>query len=655
MLQKRFGRAKLKHFYFTYLSTLCSSSLGRRKGGNGDDEDDEDDDANDADSSVDIVSSLSLEEISSALSTLRVLEWSTKLFKDETLRVLQCVLDVHVSETCKGEYGKAYIPELQTWLQNVLLPFAQQAMGLQSDASSSSSLYLSLSHALLRSLAHVRARELFDMVADFPESLCALKELKEAIAVTKTLSSVGKLFRATVCKRLLHMGASTSQILDIYVSMIRALRVMDSSDLLLNYVAAPVRRYLTGRKDTVRCIVSALIEGKGSELHGELRKGGSLEYGPDEDDEDAGPGDHWEPRKRDRQLVEEGGRGLDILALLVSIYGSTDLFVSDYRAVLAEKLLSNLEYRADSEVATLELLKIRFGDEALHSCEVMLRDLEESRRVNTSVHQLQQQQQQQQKVVDLLIVSDNYWPALQTEPMALHPSSEAILTSYCDAYAATKKQRALHSVPQLGMVEIDLDFDDGSTRSFVVAPAQATLIQLLADAPSSSSLQAGACLSLSELATKCELEESEVHRRMAYWTSRSVVREVHNVVDGEEQIFFEMIEQQAARAEADKAVGAMDTSMDDDNSGINVAVAQEVTEKAALSTFEAYVKGMLSSHGTMTLEKIHNMLKMVASGGSGESGAKFDMNLVQLLRFLQTLIDKDMLEVESGNYRLRKA
>ena len=32
-------------------------------------------------------------------------------------------------------------------------------------------------------------------------------------------------------------------------------------------------------------------------------------------------GDAWEPRMRDRDLTEPGVRGLDVLALLVSIYG----------------------------------------------------------------------------------------------------------------------------------------------------------------------------------------------------------------------------------------------------------------------------------------------------------------------------------------------
>ena len=86
------------------------------------------------------------------------------------------------------------------------------------------------------------------------------------------ITIAGKVFKAAIRKRLLHTGASTTQILEMYVSMIRALRVLDSSDLVLNFIAAPVRTYLTGRKDTVRCIVSSFTKNKNSDLHGKMRK-----------------------------------------------------------------------------------------------------------------------------------------------------------------------------------------------------------------------------------------------------------------------------------------------------------------------------------------------------------------------------------------------
>eukprot|EP00624_Nannochloropsis_granulata_P001879 evm.model.NODE_19120_length_25721_cov_24.254967.5 len=88
-----------------------------------------------------------------------------------------------------------------------------------------------------------------------------------------------------------------------------------------------------------------------------------------------------------------GGGGRDILWMLISIYGSKDLFVSEYRLMLAEKLLNlNLnakslsDYDTDKEVIKLELLKRRFGEGgALQPCEIMIRDMEDSKRVNALI------------------------------------------------------------------------------------------------------------------------------------------------------------------------------------------------------------------------------------------------------------------------------
>jgi len=594
-------------------------------------------------------------QVSKMLSSLRSLGWF-KMHRGSLLAVLHRAIKVHIEERCKDEFQRPFIPELRQWLQFTLMPFLEAAVGNSSSSSSNggggggsstNTLPAQMTDSLLKALAETRAQELFNIVADFPDSMCAVKELKEAMSSTGMLSVVGKEFKSTVQRRLLHMGASTTQIVTFYVSMIRALRVVDSSDLLLNFVAAPVRRYLRDRKDTVRCVVAALTEGKGSELHGELRKGGSLEYGPDEDDEDAGPGDAWEPRKRNLELVEFGGRGLDVLALLVSIYGSTDLFVSDYRAVLADKLLlSNHDYRADQELATLELLKIRFGEEALHCCEVMLRDLEESRRVNVMLQALPPassamvlEQQPQDVPVDCLIVSENYWPALQTDSLTLPPPAAAALSAYQARYAAAKKPRKLHVASQLGLVDIDLQFDDGTVRNFLVTPVQASLIMFLADTDEGS-------MTLEQLGSKCELEESDVQRRMGFWLAREVVQVGGSGVGGG-SLIYSILEDQALRSASGGGGLAGGEGSDE---VVQMTVTSDVTEKAALVQIETYVKGLLTNHGSMALERIHSMLKLMIGTGGAQ---KFDMNLVQLQVFLQGLVDCDTLESGEGQFRIR--
>jgi anaphase-promoting complex subunit 2 len=45
--------------------------------------------------------------------------------------------------------------------------------------------------------------------------------------------------------------------------------------------------------------------------------------------------------------------------MLVSVYGSKELFVNEYRILLADRLLSQFNYNTDKEIRYLELLKRR--------------------------------------------------------------------------------------------------------------------------------------------------------------------------------------------------------------------------------------------------------------------------------------------------------
>ena len=245
-----------------------------------------------------------------------------------------------------------YSQTLQTFVHNLLLT-------KETDHVFEKQLYLSF--------ATYQARDIFSIIADFPQCHISLNELKLAIENSNSTHVVGKIFRKTLQKRLLHSGASTSQILDMYVATIRSLRLIDSSDTLLNYVANPIREYLKLRQDTVRCIVSMISKGRQSELVEELKHGGALEHGLDPEDveEENGPGTNWQPSKRDWVLSHDtrtgslNRPGLDVLALLVTIYGSVDLFVQEYKQQLCDRLLASLEPDLDFELTNLELLKIR--------------------------------------------------------------------------------------------------------------------------------------------------------------------------------------------------------------------------------------------------------------------------------------------------------
>ncbi|KAJ3745889.1 hypothetical protein DFH05DRAFT_1524180 [Lentinula detonsa] len=78
----------------------------------------------------------------------------------------------------------------------------------------------------------------------------------------------------------------------------------------------------------------------------------------------------------------------DVISTLVSIYDSRDLFVKELRLLLAQRLLAIIDddtEKVENERRNIEILKIRFGEAALQVCEVMLKDMTNSKRIDGHV------------------------------------------------------------------------------------------------------------------------------------------------------------------------------------------------------------------------------------------------------------------------------
>lgn len=565
--------------------------------------------------------------ILSSIQYQRYMGWCDT-FRDQYEKSIINMLKETVIECCDDDFSESKLSDLKDFLNQGIFPLLHLLFDNILTDSELVSLSEKLRLVLFMSFSAQRSSQLFEIVMDYPDSSVAIHELSEAAQVAKSLSQIGKTFRAIIEKRLLHAGASTSQILEMYLSMISAVREIDSSDLLLNYIGDPVRKFLVQRKDTVRCIVESLREGKSSNLHSDLRRGGSLEYLADSDDEGVGPGEDWEPRKRNTELMVSGSTGLDALALLVSIYGSTEVFVDEYRSILAENLLqtSLSDFNSDQEIATLELLKIRFGEESLQSCEVMLRDLEESVRLNKQIIFLKH---------NCIIISDHYWPQMQNQHIKLHPCVIAIIDEYKKSYNNIKKPRLIEPYDWLGTVELELDFEDGSVLDVTAKPLQATLLFHLVDSNESG----GNGLTADELGNLMEVDEDEIRQGMGLWISRGIV-----------DFRYDRYTISEERPHAYDSNVAMNLGMID-TSQTKAMIDKSDRDSAAHETFNGYVKSMLTSHGTMTLERIHSMLRMISMAGEH----KFDMNHSELQNFLSKLIEEDEIELLNGHYSLRKA
>lgn len=104
----------------------------------------------------------------------------------------------------------------------------------------------------------------------------AIEDLKQCLEYTGQHSKLVESFISALRYRLLTAGASTNDILHQYVSTIKALRTIDPAGVFLEAVGEPIRDYLRGRKDTIKCIVTMLTDGSGGNSNLSGNTGDSL-------------------------------------------------------------------------------------------------------------------------------------------------------------------------------------------------------------------------------------------------------------------------------------------------------------------------------------------------------------------------------------------
>lgn len=305
----------------------------------------------------------------------------------------------------------------------------------------------------------------------------------------------------------------------------------------------------------MRCIVSSLTEDTGSELFTELQRGGGRirEHAELADDgefdhasavaaaakgdptEATAPGaaggsqEHlWVPDPVESDPTKTArSRQSDLISMLVNIYGSKEMFVTEYRNMLADRLLSKADFDVEQcvlctrgaaatlrftttrpsltllptrrEAHTLELLKLRFGDAPLADCAIMVRDLSESKKVNDAMREhlavvrgaggpgaaaLDEADVAASRVpreaLEATLVSRHFWPPLGRDTCVPHPHAAARLEEFSSVYSEVKEPRKLEFAHTLGTVVLELEFE-GESREFSVSPLLATVIMHFED------------------------------------------------------------------------------------------------------------------------------------------------------------------------------
>uniref|UniRef100_A0A8C3KQR3 Anaphase-promoting complex subunit 2 n=1 Tax=Calidris pygmaea TaxID=425635 RepID=A0A8C3KQR3_9CHAR len=583
-----------------------------------------------------------MEQFQQLNDILRRLNLLERVSADAVTTILHRMIEERMEQRCRGEYEHSFLNEFQEWIEKVIgwlsRVFLQDGPSARSSPEASSTLKRWRCHVqrfFYRIYASMRIEELFSIIRDFPESKPAVEDLKFCLERTNQRQQLLSSLKSALEMRLLHPGVNTSDIITLYISAIKALRELDPSMVILEVACEPIRKYLRTREDTVRQIVAGLTgdaEGSG-DLANELSKADpvTLENGQESDDDIAEPGD-WVPDPVDADPGKSSSkrRSSDIISLLVSIYGSKDLFINEYRTLLADRLLHQFNYSAEREIRNVELLKLRFGEAQMHYCEVMLKDMADSRRINANIRDEEEKLPEEERPpfsLVAVILSSEFWPPLKEEKLELPEQVKEAMEAYSKKYEKLKAMRTLNWKYHLGLVSLDVELAD-RTLSLSVSPVHAAIIL---------HFQTKSTWTLTELSEVLKVPETSLKRKMTLWLQQGVLRE-------EPQGTFTVIEEEQ-KDQVEKVV-----LIDSDEEGDSAMASQADQKEEELQLFWTYIQAMLTNLESLSLERIHSMLKMFVMTGPVVT----EIDIQELQGFLQKKVRDQQLIYSGGVYRLPK-
>lgn len=580
----------------------------------------------------------------------------TSMAEDAYASAIFLLLKDKVHNLAGDDYRSSVLESIKEWIQAVPLQFLYALLaylgdsvsydnpssGLKSPlASHPSSCYpgidtpseglirwqLRLEYFAYETLQDLRIAKLFEIIVDYPDSSPAIEDLKQCLEYTGQHSKLVDSFISALRYRLLTAGASTNDILHQYVSTIKALRTIDPAGVFLEAVGEPIRDYLRGRKDTIKCIVTMLTDGTGGNPNGPGNTGDSLleELNRDEENqENAGIDDdfnidekqdwinaeRWEPDpvEADPSKGSRNRRKVDILGMIVGIIGSKDQLVNEYRVMLAEKLLNKSDYDIDSEIRTLELLKIHFGESSMQRCEIMLNDLIDSKRTNSNIKATITQPSQigselgetgvSLDILDATIISSNFWPPIQDEALNIPGPVDQLLADYAKRFHKIKTPRKLLWKKNLGTVKLELQFE-GRVVQFTVAPLHAAIIMQFQDQTSWTS---------KNLAASIGVPVDVLNRRINFWISKGILSE--SLVTDPNDHIFTLVDDMVEPGKNSVNAGSCEELLVCDEEGERSVASVEDQLHKEMIVYEKFIMGMLTNFGSMALDRIHNTLKM---------------------------------------------
>jgi anaphase-promoting complex subunit 2 len=348
----------------------------------------------------------------------------------------------------------------------------------------------------------------------------------------------------------------------------------------------------------------------------------------------------WVPREAHLSSSHRlPGNGHALLPLMVSIVGSDEPLLAEYRAHLAEELLCTLPcvWETEGQDRMLEFLRVRFGDTQLHAAETMLRDFLDSKRLSKEVTSRANEALMREfagllhsefSALESLIVSHHYWPPTGKDKPILHPSLQLLFKAMSSEYAVLRKPRHLQLLPSHGTITLQVEVN-GQQQDVTCSLQQASVILYLQDAPSTG-------MPVKEVAIRMNVTNHTLMKLASFWEQAAVVS-VRPPTGGDIGDCMICIVDGSSPSRAVHS-GVADEESD----------TRDRDDPEAVATWMSFVMGMLTNLGPLPLDRIHSNLQLFAGMGAHP----YEKSSGDLSKLLSSMIQSKKLVLNHGHYSL---
>ncbi|KAL9096439.1 MAG: hypothetical protein Q9165_001436 [Trypethelium subeluteriae] len=549
------------------------------------------------------------------------------------------------------------IKPLRKWIEDCFGPFGRWAfLKLESEGNFSDTSEPRETQAIetqywqeiaIGRLGTSRTLVLFEYVKRWDRSMGAIRDLKDYVSTAAGRFHITKIFIDQLRHRLLIPAVATSDILNIYISVIKVFIELDSKGVLLGRIARPIRAYLQQREDTVRIVVESCLadsNGDGDLTNTANQVCASIAMEMNNAVYTHIPEDHeldwadldWVPEPLDAEPGYRTVKPDDVLSHLLTLFDREDL-IKELQTILADHLLRSEDSEYEKEIRLIELLKARFGDDKLQACEVMLKDMQDSKRMSASINGSDQQAFTLPKFSTKFhtkIISSCFWPSLRQDDFRAPRDIKTLQNAYAERFESIKDNRRLDWLDAQGRVTVNLEFEDRNIREHNVLIYQATVIEAfqgtmgeVGGIPVTRTVEV--------LADVLEMDEPLLRSAIMFWVGKLVLREVAPDT-------FAVLERlDGAVGDVDVAIAAAYAAATGDTD-MGAVKSQEDQFGENKEVYSQFVTMMLMNQGNKPTAQIHMMMKMMLPDG-------FPFSEEDLREFLNDLVDQGSLVKVGGD------